>query len=1081
MLKIKKSSRLVFIVMFINLFACSQQDSDKEIVKHSQISDDSVSLNNKGVGEMGAFDYEKATITFEKLVAMNPEWDLANQNLAIALLNRQKPGDEEKSVQIAESLIAKNESNLVAHYIVAILKFNQGLCDDALIHFNRIINSPDADAYTLYFAGQCYIQNGDAEKALNYYQQSLKKDSYLRSAYYGAFMASQRLGEMKQAQEMLEFYKRMESNPKANLAEIKYTRMGPKADARAYSENEIKHEFKTPSAPYFSEIETINLNPNMKIDGAGVVNLVHDEKIQLYVFSGEELYILDNFRNKPVIIEKFTTNVGSGKHNIAWGDINNDNRIDFYLTGENDQLYLQSDSGFEKADMQQSGFGTVSSKAVRLADADHDGDLDVLVLSQSGRFEIWNNNLDTTFTALSNKTRLIDEEGYLGIYIQDIDRDRDADIVLLAENKLTTLLNDRMWDYELLDSRQFDRSIHSLVFSDNNINGIPDINLQTSKEIMTLEFDTKTRDYQYTSRVQFATNGETMHMADVNGDGLSEFLIQNDNQISVMDIQERKLESLNVDKNSQFKVVNTIQGPEILIIGDDSLAYFSASENRNSYILFDVSGKEDEANSVRSNFSGIGATYTIRNRNFFSLGDSFQNQSGTGQDYQPQLIASGSQPVIDYLSLEWSDGVYQSEVGLKSNQYYKITETQRQLSSCPVIFVKNNGKYQFISDVLGVGGIGFALGRHEYGVPRPWENYLLTDKQISPENGLFKLQFTEPMEESAYLDSIHIEVIDVPDSYYVTLDERMSVSQPYASGRPLYYNELIHPQNVINNYGKDVTAEVRSTDKKAADIVNADTRFLGLVDEQQLTMNFSGSLQGKYHLIMNGWVEYGYSQTMFAAWQAGKSAHAPSIEYFYNGEWITLLKEFGYPAGMPRMASVPLNLPVPTQKLRITTNMEIYFDELSLFKSIDAENVIKQDLKLKSAELSQLGFPERSNNSQRVPSYDYTNINPFWDTRYMSGAYTRLGDITELLESQDNALAIIGAGESIELTFSDDLDPIYPGYNRYYILKFKGWAKDMDILTQNGDTLKPIPFDGKITERAKNLNRKYNTRFKAGK
>jgi hypothetical protein len=232
---------------------------------------------------------------------------------------------------------------------------------------------------------------------------------------------------------------------------------------------------------------------------------------------------------------------------------------------------------------------------------------------------------------------------------------------------------------------------------------------------------------------------------------------------------------------------------------------------------------------------------------------------------------------------------------------------------------------------------------------------------------------------------------------------------------------------------------------------------------------------------MNGWVEYGYSQTMFAAWQAGISARAPSIEVLINGEWTPILTEFGYPAGMPRQASVPLSIPGQTQFLRIKTNMEIYFDKLSLIKPKKLDKVSSYSLKLKSARLHQLGFPLRSDNKQRVPDYDFNHIKPFWDTRYMQGAYSQIGNIKPLVESNDNAVAIIGAGEAIEFEFVDDLPKLADENNRYFILKFNGWAKDMDILTKDGQTLEPIPFNGQLTDKTKILNNKYNTRFQAGK
>ena len=39
----------------------------------------------------------------------------------------------------------------------------------------------------------------------------------------------------------------------------------------------------------------------------------------------------------------------------------------------------------------------------------------------------------------------------------------------------------------------------------------------------------------------------------------------------------------------------------------------------------------------------------------------------------------------------------------------------------------NGSKYEFVADVLGVGGIGYATGPGEYAPSRPWENLLLPD------------------------------------------------------------------------------------------------------------------------------------------------------------------------------------------------------------------------------------------------------------------------------------------------------------------------------------------------------------------
>ncbi len=65
------------------------------------------------------------------------------------------------------------------------------------------------------------------------YARAIELDPYLRSAYYGAALVLRRLDQPEQAREMLAVYERFRDNPRARLAEFKYTRLGPKGAALA--------------------------------------------------------------------------------------------------------------------------------------------------------------------------------------------------------------------------------------------------------------------------------------------------------------------------------------------------------------------------------------------------------------------------------------------------------------------------------------------------------------------------------------------------------------------------------------------------------------------------------------------------------------------------------------------------------------------------------------------------------------------------------------------------------------------------------------------------------------------------------
>jgi hypothetical protein len=266
-----------------------------------------------------------------------------------------------------------------------------------------------------------------------------------------------------------------------------------------------------------------------------------------------------------------------------------------------------------------------------------------------------------------------------------------------------------------------------------------------------------------------------------------------------------------------------------------------------------------------------------------------------------------------------------------------------------------------------------------------------------------------------------------------------------------------------------------------------DHRFIGrLKGRHLLELQFDRPLDavpGSPMLVIDGWVEYPYSQTGFAAWQAKASFDAPTLEVRgADGSWQPLLEQFGYPAGMPRRMSVPLpTLPAGIRALRLNTNMEVYWDRVAVAWSEPLPEADSRLLPLTNARVAKTGFARRITHDQRRPEYDYARRSPFWDARYMPGNYTNLGPARELVADTDNALAIIGAGEEIHLEFAAELPPLPAGWSRRLVLETNGWAKDMDLFTKDGETLGPLPFTGEPEEQVSRLHRHYNQRYQAGR
>jgi hypothetical protein len=533
-------------------------------------------------------------------------------------------------------------------------------------------------------------------------------------------------------------------------------------------------------------------------------------------------------------------------------------------------------------------------------------------------------------------------------------------------------------------------------------------------------------------------------------------------------------------------VLDAGAGPALAGLRGGTVQLWGPGPGRFRFLTVSLSGLEDQAQSMRSNASGIGARLALRVDSRWTLRDRLRGLSGPGQSLQPLAFGLGGASRADFLAIDWSDGVFQSELDLEAGQAHRITETQRQLSSCPVLFAWDGNAYRFVSDVLGVGGLGYALAPGEYAEPRPWENLLLPEGLTQPRDGRYQLKLSEPMEEALYLDSARLVVYDLPPGWQLVLDERMGVGDPQPTGAPRYYRSEVSPMRVTNGRGEEVTETLRTTDGRAAPVGKLDRRFVGLLAEEHvLTLEFADALDGMPGdplLVADGWVEYPYSQTSFAAWQAGISFDAPTLEARDGaGRWHRLSEGFGYPAGMPRRMSLVLSdLPDGTRALRLRSNMEVYWDRLAVAYAEALPEVRISRLPLQSARVAKTGYALRTTLGQGRPHYDYSSRKPFWDARYLAGDYTRLGPVEELLRETDDVLAVIGSGEEIHLEFGAPEAAPQTGWTRRLVLESNGWTKDMDLFTRDGDTLGPLPSRDRPSEEVSRIHARYNWRHQAG-
>jgi tetratricopeptide (TPR) repeat protein len=1078
----------------------------------NRLDDQAIEENNRGVGLMGYFDYEAARQIFQQLHEKYPRQADIEVNLAIALMNRQQGDDEARALKKFQAVAAKHPENVRARYCAGLLQFRRGELASAARYFKAVLAADPQDAYAAYFLAESMQQKGDRETAIQWYRRALENDPYLRSADYALSRQYRMQGNSDAASESLARYQRLANNPRAQLVEFKYTRMGPKCEAATIDAGKAAAKPK-PTGPLFADALRLDLAfhageenrasaPNLTvadINGDGYPDLFIAGRA---VSAGEYNAVLlgqadGGFR--PASDHPLTK---IPLVNAAlWGDYDNDGRTDVYLCrkGENRLLRHVDEQNWQDVTASTgTGNGDLDSVDGAFFDADHDGDLDLFVVNRDGPNELLNNNLDGTFRPIAAERGLggIPAAGK-SVLLLDIDNDRDTDIIALNEQPPhAVFVNNLMWNYQLATG--FDRfrnaNITAAASDDRDGNGLPELyTLDDTGQVSRWQVDDAGR-WQPTG-LGTSTVGPNaqLELRDFDGDGKDELLITGARGWRVFTLAGDAMTAVYTGATASAPSIASAsilqdagRGPSLVtLLQDGSLLVYGPGAGRQPFIGLAVSGLSDTGGTMRSNASGIGTRLALRTGRQWILTDTFRHRSAPGQSLQPVGEGLNGADRLDFVALTWTDGVLQTELGLEAGEVHRITETQRQLSSCPVLFAWDGRHYAFVSDLLGVGGLGYLLEPGVYATVRPWENLLLPADLAVPRDGRYVLKIGEPMEEAAYLDAARLVAYDLPHGWDVVLDERMAVAGPEPTGKPVFFHRERLPQEATDRNGTDVTPLIMAADLHAPPPGEVERRFIGRLREPQvLTLQFTAPINGTSDaqpvLVIDGWIEYPYSQTMFAAWQAHADYRAPTLEARgADGQWHTVLEQFGYPAGMPRRMSVPLTtLPEGTTALRLTTNQEIYWDRIAIAYAESPPAVHKTLLPLARAELDEAGFARRTTGAQRQPDYDYDQRSPLWDTRHMRGYYTAFGAVGELLASADDAVAIIGPGEEVQLEFAAQLPVLPSGWQRRLVLETNGWAKDMDLYTAHGATLEPLPVSGKPTARRDALNGKYNTRYR---
>jgi hypothetical protein len=727
-------------------------------------------------------------------------------------------------------------------------------------------------------------------------------------------------------------------------------------------------------------------------------------------------------------------------------------------------------------------------------DFDHDGDLDLYITKSSqdlglpidtasGRNLLWRNNGNGTFSDVTSSTGLTGVQKNTAAVGTDFNNDRAVDLVVTGEDPTIfenpregKFLRRKPWSTAMpaptvgVAVLDFDHDgWMDLAFTHM---GAPGLTLWRNNHGKTFD------------RVELPETNW------VRAYGVAAFDYDNDGWVDLVAVGETKegkgevrlFRNLGADG---FKDVTADVGldriqlkePRAIITGDydgDGATDLLITQNRGPAVLLRNEGANQNhwlrlsLKGLADNKSAIGTkveVFASGNRQKFEIAGS---NGYLGQNSTDIVVGLGNAKEADIVRMLWPTGVLQDEINVAGDKQQDITEIDRRGSSCPTLFVWNGERYELVADMLGAGVVGHWVGPGQRDIPRPAEWIKIDRKAIHDKEGKLSFRFMEPLEEAVYLDQARLLAVDHPADLEVYPNEYFASNPPYPEFKVVVSKseDARPPAGAWDEHGQDVLPDLLAH-RYFGDF--ALTQFQGFAKPHSLVLDFGGAYRGgPLWLLMHGEVEYFSANSMYAASQAGVRAIAPYVEALgVNGKWVRVIDDMGFPAGGPRTITADLTgkLPPGTKKIRITTNLQIYWDSILVSRTSEGSPETSRDVRLTPVSLvrADLGFHGFPLKIEGTPpgnvQYIYEKTSATGPYTRPAGTYTRYGDVLPLLTALDDELVVFGSGDEVRLDFDPSSLPALPqGWVRDYFFAANGYEKDMDFYAAEGNFVAPLPF-----------------------
>src|SRR5215471_9092705 len=982
--------------------------------------------NSIGVAYMGQQRFAEAQKQFEAALKAEPGYALAKLNLGIALVAQQK-SDEAKAALLEAT--RRLPSDPFGWYNLGLVYKDTAEHEKAIEAFQHVAKLAPHEPDAFYFIGYLNTQLQKYEEAITAYQAALAIFPYHASAEFGLAKAYQRKGEAENAKDHLQKFQKMTAAKIGTPFGAGYGDQGKFSQAE-YSKNGLP---KAPAAiPVKFTAQPLGAGAS---SGACFFDYDNDGRPDLLLVGAAKngsVRLLHNSGDGKFadVTDASGIKLVGGGMGCAAGDYDNDGKTDFAACTDDGVHLFHNDGGGKFTDATKA-VGIKSPEkciAATFVDYDHDGDLDLYItrLVVEGDTilpnQMWRNNGNSTFTDVTIDTGLAGGNA-AGVTVTDFNNDRAIDFVLAGGTQGASIwLNPREGEFKPLDGidlkkEGLPRAVGVVAFDFDkdgwmdlafthagapgislwrNIQGkrlervtLPDFGWQKGWGIAALDYDND-------GWLDLVAVGESK-------DGAELRLLRNLGSKGWADVSKNaRLDTVKLNQPRAIAVadIDGNGGADLVVtqLGGAPIVLRNEGGNQHNWMSIDLKALND-------NKSGIGTKVELYAGLLYQKWEVAGASGYLGQNAAPILAGMSSESNAEVVRLLWPTGVPQDEINLAAKKTQAITELDRRGSSCPILFSWNGHEYEFIADMIGPGVVGHWIAPGERDVPDPDEYLKVSAHSMKARNGMLSFRFLEPMEETVYLDQVRLLAVDHRAEYQVFPNERFVSNPPFPEFRVIASRNAHPPAGAWDDRGHDVLSLISKTDRKYVTDFE-DLPFAGFAKLHWLELDLGDWDELKpLRMIIDGYTDYFTATSMYAADQAGIKVIAPYVEALDgHGKWVRVVEDMGFPAGLERtmIADLSGKLPLGTRRIRIVTNLKVYWDAIRIDQTPDGKDLRVSEVPLANAELDFLGYPREIRlQPASDTTYSYTQRSMTGPYARAAGNYTRYGVVSDLLRTSD--------------------------------------------------------------------------------